>query len=210
MSPDITSENETNVEIVEQASGYEGFFRVGVLKLRHRTFAGSMSPVLTREIFDRGNAAAVLPYDPKSDSVLLIRQFLLGAHLAGRPNRPLQAIAGMVEPGETGLDVAVREAVEEAGCQIGRVERAHAFLPSPGGSSEYIETFVAEADLSAAGGQFGLEEEHEDIRAEVLSADAAIAVLDARAIEAGPAVVLLAYFARHRERIRSTWLSGSP
>ena len=89
MSPDITSENETDVEIVEQASGYEGVFRVGLLKRRHRTFAGRMSPVLTREIFERGNAAAVLPHDPKSDTVLLIRQFLPGAHLAGQPNRPL-------------------------------------------------------------------------------------------------------------------------
>ncbi len=210
MSSDIPSEDETDAEIVEQASGYDGFFRVSIWKLRHRTFAGSTSPVLTREVFERGNAAAVLPYDPRSDTVLLIRQYLIGAHLAGRPNRPLQAIAGMVEAGETGRDVAVREAVEEAGCRIGRVERAHAFLPSPGGSSEYIETFVAEADLSAAGGQFGLEEEHEDIRAEVLSAEAAIALLDTGAIEAGPAVVLLAYFARHRERIRLTWLSGSP
>ena len=208
MSPDAPSKDETEVEIVERASGYSGVFRLGLLKLRHRTFAGDMSPVLTREVFERGNAAAVLPYDPRSDSVLLIRQFLIGAHLSGRPNRPLQAIAGIVEPGETGRDVAAREAVEEAGCRIGRVERAHAFLPSPGGSSEYVETFVAEANLSDAGGQFGLEEEHEDIRAEVLPAEAAIALLDAGAIEAGPAVVLLSYFARHRDRSRSTWRDG--
>ncbi|WP_210526184.1 NUDIX domain-containing protein [Rubellimicrobium arenae] len=210
MSLDPASENKTEVEIIERANGFDGVFRVGVFKLRHRTFAGDMSPVLTREVFERGNAAAVLPYDPESDTVLLIRQFLVGAHIAGRPNRPYQAIAGIVEAGETGQDVAVREAIEEAGCEIRRIERAHAFLPSPGGSSEYIETFVAEADLSAAGGQFGLEEEHEDIRAEVLPALDAIARLDDGSIEAGPAVVLLAYFARHRERIRSEWRGGAP
>ncbi|WP_176556377.1 NUDIX domain-containing protein [Rubellimicrobium rubrum] len=204
----MMSENETEVEIIERRSGHDGFFRVGILTLKHRTFDGIMSPVLTREVFERGNAAAVLPYDPRSDSVLLIRQLLIGAHLAGRPNRPLQVIAGMVEAGETGQDVAAREAVEEAGCEIGRIERAHAFLPSPGGSSEFVETFVAEADLSSAGGRFGLAEEHEDIRAEVLPAAAAIACLDEGEIEAGPAVVLLAYFARNHDRIRRSWLGG--
>ncbi len=209
MSQDAHRENETKVEILEHKDGYAGFYRVAVLKLQHETFTGTMSPVLTREVFERGNAAAVLPYDPKADTVLLIRQFLVGAHLAGRPNRPLQVIAGMVDPGESGLDVARREAMEEAGCKIGRVEQAHSFLPSPGGSSERLETFVGEADLTAAGGQFGLEEENEDIYAEVYAADEAIALLDQGMIEAGPAVVLLSYFARHHERIRSIWLDHS-
>jgi len=167
-----------------------------------------MTDVMTREIFERGNAAAVLPYDPRRDEVLLIRQFLPGAYFGGRSPCPLQIVAGMVEEGEAEEDVARREATEEAGCQIGRLERAHAFLPSPGGSSERVVVFCGEADLSQAEGIYGPAEEHEDIRVEVYAAREAIQLLDDGRIEAGPAVIALAWFARHHERLRSGWVSS--
>jgi ADP-ribose pyrophosphatase len=198
------------VEVVETRTGYQGFFRIDVHSLRHRRFEGGMSDVMVREILERGNAAAVLPYDPRRDEVLLIRQFLPGAFFGGHAPRPLQIIAGMAGKDESEEDVARRESVEEAGCSIGRLERAHAFLPSPGGSSERVVVFCAEADLSGAGGVHGLAEEHEDIRVEVFPAAEAIRMLDEGRIEAGPAVVALSWFARHHERLRRDWLAGSP
>src|SRR4051794_12720034 len=142
-------------EVLETSVGYSGFFRLDVHRLRHRHFDGRMSEVVTREVLERGNAVAVVPYDPRRDEVLLIRQFLPGAYF-GHPPRPLQIIAGMVGAGESEEDVARREAVEEAGCRIGRLERAHAFLPTPGGRSERVVGFCAEADLSSAGGVAGV------------------------------------------------------
>ena len=194
------------VEVLESQVGYRGFFRIDVHRLRHRRFDGGVTEVMIREIFERGNAAAVLPYDPKRDEVLLIRQFLPGAYFGGRSPCPLQVVAGMVEEGESEEDVARREAVEEAGCQIRRLERAHAFLPSPGGSSERVVVFCGEADLSEAGGVYGLAEEHEDIRVEVYPAKTAIQLLDDGRIEAGPAVVALSWFARHHKWLRAAWL----
>lgn len=194
-----------HVEVLESRIGYKGFFRIDVHRLRHRRFDGGMTDEMQREIFERGHAAAVLPYDPVRDEVLLIRQFLPGAYFGGGLPRPLQIIAGMIEEGETAEEVARREAVEEAGVAIGRLELAHAFLPSPGGSSERVSVFCAEADLAAAGGIHGLAAEHEDIRVEVYPADQAIAMLDDGRIEAGPAVVALSWFARHRERLRRDW-----
>jgi ADP-ribose pyrophosphatase len=161
--PDARTEPDPDaleVEIIETRTGYQGFFRVDVHRLRHRLFDGGMSEVMVREILERGSAAAVLPYDPRRDEVLLIRQFLPGAFFGGYAPRPLQIIAGMVGQGESEEDVARRESVEEAGCSIGRLERAHAFLPSPGGSSERVVVFCAEADLSSAGGVHGLADEH--------------------------------------------------
>lgn len=204
----MPNENSTAVRDLTRTDGYNGFFKMGIYEFQHRQFSDTYSPVIKREVFERGNAVAVLPYDPETDTVLLIRQFLIGAHLAGVDNCPFQVIAGMVEAGESGIDVARREALEEAGCDIGQVVAAHTFLPSPGGSSERIETFVAEArDLK--GGQFGLVEENEDIQAIVVSADEAIAMLDCGEIEAGPAVVLLSYFARHHTTIRTKWLADA-
>jgi ADP-ribose pyrophosphatase len=195
------------VEVVDTRVGYRGFFQLDVHRLRHRRFNGDMTDVMVREIFERGNAVAVLPYDPRRDEVLLIRQFLPGAFFGGFSPRPLQIIAGMVETGESEEDVARRESLEEANCRIMRLEPAYAFLPSPGGSSERVMVFCAEADLSSAGGIHGLADEHEDIRVEVVSADKAIELLDTGVIEAGPAVVGLSWFARHRERLRREWLA---
>jgi ADP-ribose pyrophosphatase len=194
------------VELLESRVGYCGFFRIDVHRLRHRKFDGETTDVTAREIFERGNAVAVLPYDPQRDEVLLIRQFLPGAYFGGHSPRPLQIIAGMVGEGESEEDVARREAVEEAGTQIGRLELAHAFLLSPGGSSERVVVFCGEADLSRARGVHGLAEEHEDIRVDVYSAQKAIELLDCGRIEAGPAVVALSWFARHHERLKHEWL----
>jgi ADP-ribose pyrophosphatase len=196
----------TEVINLKLVGGYKGFFKLNVYDFQHLKMDGTLSPVLTREVFERGCAVGVLPYDPERDEVLLIRQFLIGAHIAGVNNCPLQVVAGMVEPGESSQDVAQREAVEEAGCEIGQVRKALRFQPSPGGSSEVVDTFVAEADLANAGGRFGLESENEDIEAIVMSAEKAIELLESGEITAGPAVVVLSWFARHRPELRNEWL----
>ena len=42
-------------------------------------FAGGISKVISREILERGDAVAVLPYDPVSDTILLVEQVRIGA-----------------------------------------------------------------------------------------------------------------------------------
>jgi ADP-ribose pyrophosphatase len=202
----MTDETLTDVRHIEVKTAYRGFFRLDLHKLQFRRFCGEWSEVITREMFERGQAAAVLPYDPVRDQVILTRQFLPGAWAAGCPCFPLQIIAGMIGKDETPEQVAVREAVEEAGCALGAVVKAVSFLPSPGGSSELIHVFVARADASIATGIHGLAAEHEDIRVEVYSADEAIRMLDAGEILSGPAVVGLLWFARMRARLRKEWL----
>jgi len=159
---------------------------------------------------DRGDSAAVLPYDPFTDTVALIRQFLPGAQFNNLPNRPLQIIAGGVGWNEFDQEVARREALEEAGITLNRLAHAHYFLPSPGASTERIATFIGEAGLAPEihGSIHGLAEEHEDIRVELFTADEAIQLLDEGQIEAGPAVVALSWFARHRQALRSQWLAS--
>src|SRR5208283_1182109 len=94
---------------------YKGFFRIDLRQFRYTKFDGSMSEIVTREMFERGNAVAVLMYDPRLDCVVMIRQFLVGAHYAGLPAWPLQIVAGMMDKGDTEEATARREAEEEAG-----------------------------------------------------------------------------------------------
>lgn len=192
----------SKVQVNQDDYAYSGFLKIRKMEIQHEKFDGSLTPPLIREICHRRPAVAVLPYDPETDSVLLIRQFLIGAHLAGIDNRPLQVVAGMVEEGQTPEEAAIREAQEESGLILDHVIPAQNFLPSPGGSDERLFTYVAIADLSSAGGIHGLEEESEDIRVEVMKADDAIALLDAGKIEAGPAVVTLSWLARKLPELR--------
>ncbi len=197
-------DDHVDVEVENVRTAYDGFFRIEVHALRVRRFDGTMAP-LKRELLERGRSVCILPYDPRTDRVLLIRQFLIGAFTAGCAPRPLQVVAGMVDDNETDEQAVRREALEEAGCAIRRIIAAQAFLPSPGGTSECVTAFCGEADLETAGGLHGVAAEDEDIRVEVVDADVAIELLDTGAIQSGPAVVILSWFARHRDRLRREW-----
>ncbi len=72
-----------NVEIIEKTTPYRGYSQIDVYRLRHKRFGGGWTEVMSRELFDRGQAAVVLPYDPARDTVVLIEQFRIGAYAAG-------------------------------------------------------------------------------------------------------------------------------
>ncbi|TBT36404.1 ADP-ribose diphosphatase, partial [Vibrio parahaemolyticus] len=61
-----------DVEIISKESVFEGFFKMVKYRFKHKLFAGGWSDVVEREMFERGHAAAMLPYDPKTDQVVII------------------------------------------------------------------------------------------------------------------------------------------
>jgi ADP-ribose pyrophosphatase len=196
-------------EILETSTGYAGFFHILRYRLRHRLFNGGWSRVLTRELFERGHAAAVLPYDPKTDQVILTEQFRIGALQA--PGGPwlLEIVAGMIEAGETPEDVVRREAVEEIGCAVSDLVSICDYHVSPGGTSERIHLFCGRVDASQAGGVFGSLDEGEDIRVVVMSADDAIAHVQAGKIVSAAPIIALQWLMMHRGTLREAWLQAS-
>ena len=108
-------------------------------------------------------------------------------------------IAGMVEEGERSQEVVRREAQEEAGLALQDVNFISTYFPSPGGSAETIDLYWATADLSDAGGVFGLETEGEDIRSGVYSFDDAMHMLDDGVINNSVTMLLLLWFYRFRQ-----------
>jgi ADP-ribose diphosphatase len=196
----------TDVEPVERVLAYARYFGIEEHRLRHRRFDGAMSDLLERAVFTSGDAVTVLPYDPRADAVLLIEQFRAGPH-ARRDPRPwcLEAVAGRCDRTEPPELTARREAGEEAGLELGRLERIAAYYPSPGIMSEYITAFVGEADLAAAGGVHGLADEHEDIRAIVVPLGAALASAATGEINNAPLLLSLFWLEHHAERLRRAW-----
>lgn len=199
------SSDKAAVEIVDKETPYKGYFRIDRYRLRHRRFDGDWTPEFTREVFERGHAAGVLLYDPAHDAVVLIEQFRIGAYAAGLEPWLIEVVAGIVEPGEAATEVARREAHEESGCEIQALEPIGSFILSPGGTSETLSLFCGRVESAGAGGLYGLAEEHEDIRAIVLSTDQALARLEAGEIVNASAVICLQWLAIHRARLRAAW-----
>lgn len=193
------------VEVLERALAYDGYFKIFRYRLRHTTFAGGMSPELTRELFERGHAAAVLPYDPASDSVVLVEQFRIGA--LDSPYDPwlLEPVAGIIEAGETPAEVARREAREEAGLEILDLLPACEYFVSPGGATERCRVFIGRVDASRAGGVFGHAEEGEDIRAHVVPFSQAMHWLEDGTLCVASTIVSMQWLALHRDEVRARW-----
>lgn len=203
--PREVSKSGDDVEILRRDRVYDGYMKVERVRLRHRRHEGGWTREFDRELIERGHAAAVLPYDPRRDEVVLIEQFRLGAHAAGRPSWQLEIVAGIIEPGETPEDVARREAIEESGTKLGELVRICDMLTSPGVMSETVVIYCGRADTSNAGGIFGVDREDEDIRAFAVAADEAIAWLDDGRLHNSPAIVALQWLALNRESLRRRW-----
>jgi ADP-ribose pyrophosphatase len=117
----------------------------------------------------------------------------------------IEAVAGIIEPGEAPEEVVRREALEEAGCAIGAIEAIGTVMPSPGGSSEILHLYCGRVDSAGVGGLHGLAHEHEDIRAFTLPLDAALERLARGEIVNGNAVMTLQWLALNRARLKKLW-----
>lgn len=187
---------------------YQGFFSLAKLHLTHRLFGGGWSQPLTREIFERGDAVAVLPWDPVRDELILVEQFRPGALRQHENPWMLELVAGMVADGETDSQVARREAAEEAGCTLDQLELIATFYPSAGACSEQIRAFVGRVVSAGVGEIHGLADEHEDLLVHAIPRVEALRMLDANTINNGHTLIALQWLARHGEALREQWLSN--
>jgi len=177
--------------IIEETEQYKGFFSLKTVELKHTLYKGGWSKPITREIFHRGNCVAVLLYDPKRDEVVIIEQFRVGALQMPEQAWLLEIVAGAIEPGETAEEVAYRESVEEAGCEIQELIKINDFFTSPGGTSELLSLFYGKVDSSNVGGIHGLDEEDEDIYVTTMKfADAYQLLLDGKILSAIPIIAI--------------------
>ena len=193
------------VDIVKKDTVYDGYFKMIRYTLRHEKFAGGMSNLITREVFERGHAVGVLPYDPVRDEVVLIEQFRIGAHVAHMEPWLIEIVAGIIDEGETPEQVARREALEEAGLTIGELMPMCKYIGSPGGASESVQVFLGRIDSTSAGGIFGLDNEDEDIRVRVMPWAEARKLLADGGITNALGLVALQWLALNRDEVRKNW-----
>lgn len=205
MEEQITPFSQEDYEIIKREILYQGVFRLVRNTLRHRKFNGEWSNTFSREILERKSAVGILPYDPILDSVVLIEQFRAGA--LGHTHSPwlIEVVAGIYNAKEEPEDVAKRESMEEAGCQILDIYPICEYFVSPGGSNEYLHLYCGRIDASDAGGIHGLVDENEDIRAFVVSRDEAFALMQEGKIKTSPAIIALQWLQLNSEWLKQLW-----
>lgn len=180
---------------------FEKYFKLDEYSITHELFGGGFSPLITREIFERGTVVAVLPYDPLRGKVILIEQFRAGAIADTDGPWLIESVAGVIETGESAADVAIRECDEEAGCHVRQLESISRYYVSPGGTSEHCSLFCGIVDSEGVGGIHGLADEHEDIRVMVIDSAQAYAWVRDGKIRSSATIIALQWLELNESRI---------
>ncbi len=184
---------------------FESFGTFSLYTVRHRLFEGGWSGEIDREIYDTGDAVAVLPYNPETDEVVLVSQFRIPAYHRGMTPWLFECVAGRIHDNEPPEETAIREAKEEAGLDISDVTKVSEMFASPGVFAEFVHLFCARFDQPPETLHHGLDEEGEDIKVIVVKFAEAISALDRGLIKASPAQVCLNWLARHKDDIKRRW-----
>ncbi len=192
-------------KIISETTEYDGFFSLKTIELKHTLFNGGWSQPITRELFHRGNCVAVLLYDPTRDEVVIIEQFRIGALQMPEQAWLLEIVAGAIEKGETAEEVAYRESIEEANCNIEQLIKINDFFTSPGGTSELLTLYCGKVDSSNVGGIHGLDHEDEDIAVTAMKFNDVYQRLLAGDILSAIPIIAIQWLYINRDWLRKEW-----
>jgi len=194
-----------DVRVLDDQTVWSGHYSMRRLTLQHRRFAGGWSSPVVRELFERGDAVAVLPYDPRTDSLVMIEQFRPGALRGEESPWMLELIAGVVEEGERDVEVVHREAMEEAACELSDLVPIATVYPSAGACTEQVRLFCGRVSSAAIGAVSGLQEEGEDILVHSIPRVDALQMLADNQVPNGHTLIALQWLHIHGSELRERW-----
>jgi nudix-type nucleoside diphosphatase (YffH/AdpP family) len=147
-----------------------------------------------REVYDRGNGAAILLYNTKQKTVILTRQFRLPTYLNGNETgMMIEVCAGLLDQDHPEQCI-IRETEEETGYRLTKVTKIMETYMSPGAVTEILYLFVGEYDESmkvSDGGGVAHEEENIDVME--MTYDEAYAMIESGEITDAKTIMLLQY-----------------
>ena len=149
----------------------------------------------SRETYDRGNGAALLPYNLAARTVVLTRQFRYPAYVNGHDDLLTEAPAGLLDDA-TPEERIRAEVEEETGYRLGEIRKIFECFMSPGSVTEKLHFFVGEYDAAMrVGDGGGLESEGEEIAVLELPFDQAMTMIETGEIADAKTIMLLQYAA---------------
>lgn len=146
-----------------------------------------------REVFDHGNAATVLLYNPDEKTIILTKQFRIATYVNGNATGMLiETPAGLLEEGEAPEKTMIREIKEETGYEVKEVQKLYEAYSSAGAFTELIHFYAApyrkEQKVTKGG---GLEEEGEEIRVMEVPYEEAFRMMESGEIKDAKTILLL-------------------
>jgi GDP-mannose pyrophosphatase NudK len=169
-------------------------------KIRYTIENGHESQEQQREVYDHGNAVAVLLYNNENKTFLFTRQFRLPTFLNGNDSgQLLEVCAGLIEENEPAETTLKREVLEETGYRIDVLEKVAEAYSSAGVLTELLHLFIApyrRAQKQESGG--GLKEEGENIKLVEMSFSGAFEMLKNGEFRDAKTIILLQHFALNK------------
>ncbi len=196
----MTQHDKAKIEIVEKKLLSDNWYFLNKITFDYTDGKGHTQR-LEREVYDRGNGATILLYDPKRDIVVLVRQFRIPAFVNGHPGWLIETPAGLLD-GDHPEEAIRREAIEETGYQVRDVKFLFKCFMSPGSVTELVHFFAAVIDTEdrvAEGG--GLDEESENIEVMEVALKDALAMIESGEICDGKTIMLLHWLVMNRQTL---------
>ena len=185
---------------------YDGYVKIEKAELQFERFNGTMSPAISRFRHFRGDAVAILLYDPTNQQVLLINQFRYPVYAKTGEGWFLECVAGMSEENESPQEVAKREVGEETGLRLKSLEYVTEYFFAPGGSSDKVFLFFGEVeDPQTPLGTHGLLHEGEEIQAHWVPLKQALSWIDSGKLSDAKAMIALMLLER---RLNAKGITG--
>ena len=196
-----------DIKIIDKEVLHEGFCRVERYTLTQKRFDGGWSQPFTREFIAKPVAVGALPYDPRTNQVVLIEQFRIGALKNSITPWLIEIVAGIKdqEHEESDEEIVRREMREEVGLEAEALISIHNYFTTPGCSTEKVKLFCAKVDATQAPQFCGLKEEHEDIKVHIVSTAEAFAAVRSGQINNGFTIVALQWLELNLREVNKLW-----
>jgi len=153
----------SNYKINSKKKLHDGFFKLHEINFNHKKHNGEWNNNVSREVFSGAHVGAILPYDPIKKKIILIKQFRPGLIKRKQDPLTLEIAAGIIDEGETPIQTANRECMEETGCKAKNISEILSYYPAPGSSESYYHLYLGEVDAFEGEKLMGQEHENEDI-----------------------------------------------
>lgn len=198
----MTKHHDPRVRIIDRRTLSNGFVHLEEITLE-QDMSGGGTATLKREVHDHGSAATILLFDPRKQSVVLVRQLRVPVLLQGDPGYMLEAPAGLLD--DDTPEVAIcREAMEETGYHVDGARHLFDAYMSPGSLTERTSFFVGRIDVSEkAGNGGGLAHEGEDIEVLEIPFDEAFGMIATGEICDAKTIMLLQWAQLNRVTLAS-------
>ena len=136
----------------------------------------------------------MLPYDPIKKEIILIQQFRAGTLSRYDEDYLYEIVAGIIDGDEKPEDTAIRECLEETGCEVKRILPIQSYFPSPGSSESYYNLYLGEINAFDGERIRGLENENEDILVKSFKIKEVRKMMKEKKINNGLTLVALQWF----------------